>query len=39
VLSGGLACVASVGFVLAIFPGLARFDAHADTRSLKAAPA
>jgi hypothetical protein len=37
VLSGGLACVASVGFVLAIFPGLARFDAHDGARPLEAA--
>jgi hypothetical protein len=39
VLSGGLACVASVGFVLAIFPGLARFDAHAREHSLTPAAA
>jgi hypothetical protein len=29
VVSGGLACVASVGLVLLAFPGLARFDARA----------
>lgn len=33
VASGGLACVASVGFVLLAFPGLARFDAHQHARS------
>jgi hypothetical protein len=30
VVSGGLACGASVGAVLVLFPGLARFDAHAE---------
>jgi MFS family permease len=39
VLSGGLACVASVAFVLAIFPGLARFDAHDGAHSLTAGAA
>ena len=39
VLSGGLACVASVGFVLAAFPGLANFDAHEFSTSPTAAPA
>jgi hypothetical protein len=38
VLSGGLACVASVGFVLAAFPGLARFDAHESAYTPQAAP-
>ena len=28
VATGGLACVASIGFVLLAFPGLARFDTH-----------
>jgi transmembrane secretion effector len=36
VFSGGLACLASVGFVMAAFPGLARFDAHASAGSLTA---
>jgi hypothetical protein len=39
VVSGGLACVASVGFVLALFPGLARFDAHDREHSLTTAVA
>lgn len=30
VVSGGLACVVSIGAVLLLFPELARFDAHAD---------
>jgi MFS family permease len=30
VVSGGLACVVSIGAVLLLFPGLARFDAHAE---------
>ena len=37
VLSGGLACVASVGFVLLAFPGLARFDAHDAAHALEPA--
>jgi hypothetical protein len=37
VLSGGLACVASVGFVLFAFPGLARFDAHDAAHALEPA--
>jgi hypothetical protein len=39
VVSGGLACVASVGFVLALFPGLARFDAHDGAHPLTTAAA
>jgi len=39
VVSGGLACVASVGFVLVLFPGLARFDAHAGAHPLTTAAA
>jgi Transmembrane secretion effector len=39
VLSGGLACMASVGFVLAAFPGLARFDAHESAHQPEAAEA
>jgi MFS family permease len=33
VLSGGLACLAGVGVVVAAFPGLARFDAHRYARA------
>jgi hypothetical protein len=39
VLSGGLACVVSIGAVLLMFPGLARFDAHADHPGAVAASA
>jgi hypothetical protein len=39
VLSGGLACIAGVGVVLAAFPGLVRFDAHASAFTPQSAPA
>jgi MFS family permease len=39
VVSGGLACIAGVGVVMAVFPELARFDAFDRTHALAPAPA
>jgi MFS family permease len=38
VLSGGIACIASLGAVVLMFPSLARFDAHAEHPGALTAP-